>query len=85
MACENIQCWRGEDPVKKGIHPEMKLVTVKCACGAEHTFYTTADNVRIDVCSKCHPFYTSGGKGGVLIVDTEGRVEKFRRKYGDNY
>ena len=71
--------------MKKGIHPEMKLVTVKCACGAEHTFDTTADNVRIDVCSKCHPFYTSGGKGGVLIVDTEGRVEKFRRKYGDNY
>ncbi len=71
--------------MKKGIHPEMKLVTVKCACGAEHTFWTTKPNIRIDVCSNCHPFYKGGGKGGVFIVDTEGRIEKFRKKYGENY
>jgi len=71
--------------MKKGIHPEMKLVTVKCACGAEHTFWTTKPNIRIDVCSNCHPFYKGGGKSGVVIVDTEGRIEKFRKKYGENY
>jgi len=71
--------------MKKGIHPEMKLVTVKCACGAEHTFWTTKPNIRIDVCSNCHPFYKGEEKGGVFIVDTEGRIEKFRKKYGENY
>lgn len=66
--------------LKKGIHPEMKLITVKCACGAEHKFYSTKENVRIDVCSSCHPFYKGAGAAG-MIVDTEGRIEKFKKKY----
>ncbi len=71
--------------MKKGIHPEMKLVTVKCAsCGAEHTFWTTRENIKIDVCSNCHPFYQGKGAGAV-IVDTEGRIEKFRKKFGESY
>ncbi|MCD6102496.1 MAG: 50S ribosomal protein L31 [Thermotogaceae bacterium] len=66
--------------MKKGIHPEMKLITVKCACGAEHTFWSTKENIRIDVCSNCHPLY-KGGLGAGLLIDTEGRIEKFRKKY----
>ncbi|SHH17109.1 LSU ribosomal protein L31P [Thermosipho atlanticus DSM 15807] len=66
--------------VKKGIHPEMKLITVKCACGTEHKFYSTRENVRIDVCSSCHPFY-KGSRGAGAFVDTEGRIEKFKKKY----
>ncbi len=68
--------------MKRGIHPEMKLVTVKCAsCGTEHTFWTTRENIRIEVCSNCHPFYQGKGSGAI-IVDTEGRIEKFMKKYG---
>ncbi|MCD6159225.1 MAG: 50S ribosomal protein L31 [Kosmotoga sp.] len=69
--------------MKKGIHPELKLVTVKCTCGAEHTFWSTREDIKIDLCSNCHPFYK--GDTSSLIVDTEGRVQKFKNKYGDNY
>ena len=69
--------------MRAGIHPKMKLVTVKCACGAEHTFWSTKDNIKIDVCSRCHPLYK--GDKGALIVDTEGRIDKFKRKFGDKY
>ncbi|HCZ06872.1 MAG TPA: 50S ribosomal protein L31 [Thermotogae bacterium] len=69
--------------MKKGIHPDFKLITVRCACGAEHKIWSTVDTLRIDVCSNCHPFY-KGGKG-VQFVDSEGRIDKFRRKYGENY
>ncbi|WP_205097981.1 50S ribosomal protein L31 [Marinitoga litoralis] len=65
--------------MKKGIHPEMKLITVKCACGAEHQMYSTEDNFRVDVCSKCHPFFL--GETSSQIIDTEGRVQKFKNKY----
>jgi len=67
--------------VKQGIHPEMRLITVKCACGTEHTMYSTVDNFRLDVCSECHPFYK--GELGSQILDTEGRVQKFKNKYKD--
>jgi large subunit ribosomal protein L31 len=66
--------------MKKDIHPKMKLVTMKCACGAEHRFYTTRDTIRIDVCSNCHPLYR-GQAGAGLVIDTEGRIEKFKRRY----
>jgi len=69
--------------MKDKIHPKMRLITVKCACGAEHRIWTTRENIRVDVCSNCHPFYK--GDKSVLFVDTEGRVEKFRRKYGEDY
>jgi len=64
--------------VKTGIHPEYKSSTVACSCG--HTFQTqsTAGDIRVEICSSCHPFYTGKQK----IVDTEGRVERFYKKYG---
>ena len=63
--------------MKKGIHPEYHKATVKCACG--HTFETgsTAKEIKIEVCSKCHPFFTGKQK----LVDSAGRVDRFRKKY----
>ncbi len=70
--------------MKKGIHPELKLVTARCACGAEHKIWSTKETIKIDVCSNCHPFYKGGGSAA-LIVDTEGRVQKFKRKFEGKY
>jgi large subunit ribosomal protein L31 len=63
--------------VKVGIHPEYVDTTITCACGeAIHTRSTKPD-IRVEVCSKCHPFYTGKQK----LMDTAGRVERFQRKY----
>lgn len=64
--------------VKPGIHPEYNKTTITCACGAVYHVGSTKKNIRVEICSKCHPFWTGMQK----IVDTAGRVEKFRRKYG---
>jgi large subunit ribosomal protein L31 len=69
--------------MKSNIHPDMKELTARCACGAEYQVWTTKDEMKLDVCSNCHPFFQ--GKGDSMILDTEGRIDKFRRKYGDNY
>lgn len=63
--------------MKQGIHPEYKEATITCACGATHLTRSTAGSYTVDICSECHPFYT----GKQRLVDTAGRVEKFRRKY----
>jgi large subunit ribosomal protein L31 len=65
--------------MKSGIHPDYKEITVTCSCG--HTFKTRSTlgtDLQVEVCSNCHPFYTGKQK----IVDTGGRVDKFRKKYG---
>ena len=65
--------------MKLGIHPEYNEITVTCSCGEVFTTRSTNSKpLRIEVCSACHPFYTGKQK----IVDTAGRVEKFRQKYG---
>ena len=64
--------------MKEGIHPEYQSATISCACGNSFETRTTVGDVHVDVCSACHPFFTGQQK----IVDTAGRVEKFRRKYG---
>ena len=64
--------------MKQGIHPEYTLATVRCSCGEEFQTRTTAGDLRVDICSKCHPFYTGKQK----LVDTGGRVERFERRYG---
>ncbi|MFC1569381.1 50S ribosomal protein L31 [bacterium] len=63
--------------MKTGIHPDYKESKVTCACG--HTFITKSvtGDIHTEICSNCHPFYTGKQK----LVDTAGRVEKFRRKY----
>lgn len=65
--------------MKTGIHPEYREITVRCACGNTFTTRSTLarDSLHVEVCAACHPFYTGKQK----IVDTEGRVEKFRQKY----
>ncbi len=63
--------------MKAGIHPKYKEVKVVCACGETFTTQSTRDTVHLDICSKCHPFFTGKQK----IVDAEGRVEKFKKKY----
>jgi len=64
--------------MKEGIHPEYQSATISCACGNSFETRSTMGDVHVDVCSACHPFFTGQQK----IVDTAGRVEKFRRKYG---
>ena len=63
--------------MKAGIHPDYKEVKVACACGETFTTRSTRPDIHLDICSKCHPFYTGKQK----IVDAEGRVEKFKKKY----
>ncbi len=63
--------------MKQGIHPEYKTVTIKCACGAEYVTKSVKDNVKVDICSKCHPFFTGKQK----FVDAGGRVDKFKKKF----
>ena len=63
--------------MKEGIHPEYKETTVKCTCGAEYKTRSTKENIRVDICSKCHPFFTGKQK----LVDTGGRVDRFKKRY----
>jgi large subunit ribosomal protein L31 len=67
--------------MKKEIHPEYKEVKVTCSCGNTFTTKSTLNNdkLNIEICSKCHPFYTGQQK----LVDTAGRVDKFKKKYGN--
>ncbi|RMF59775.1 MAG: 50S ribosomal protein L31 [Calditrichaeota bacterium] len=65
--------------MKKGIHPEYKLTKVTCACGNTFETRATVDNLHVEICSECHPFFTGKQK----LVDSAGRVEKFLKKYGD--
>ena len=64
--------------MKKEIHPEMKEAKVTCACGETFTVKSTKESISVEVCSKCHPFYT----GKQSRASKTGRVEKFNQKYG---
>jgi large subunit ribosomal protein L31 len=64
--------------MKKGIHPKYDFTTITCACGNVIETRSTAKNIDVEICSKCHPFFTGKQK----LVDTAGRVERFKRKYG---
>ena len=63
--------------MKQGIHPDYKIATVTCACGNTFETRSTKPQIRVEICSNCHPFFTGKQK----IVDTEGRVERFKKKY----
>ena len=64
--------------MKAGIHPNYVDCTITCACGNVIQTRSTRPEIRVEVCSKCHPFYTGKQK----LVDTSGRVDKFNKKYG---
>jgi large subunit ribosomal protein L31 len=63
--------------MKKDIHPQYGEAKVRCACGNEFVTGSTKESIRVEICSKCHPFFTGKQK----LMDTAGRVERFRRKY----
>jgi len=64
--------------VKEGIHPEYKKAVVRCACGETFETGSVKEELRVEICSNCHPFFTGRQK----FVDTGGRVDKFKKKYG---
>lgn len=64
--------------MKEGIHPEFHKTTIRCACGNVIETASTVENIQVEICSACHPFYTGKQK----LVDTGGRVEKFNRRFG---
>lgn len=64
--------------MKAGIHPEYRTVNVVCACGNSFATRSTAKAIHLEICAKCHPFFTGKQK----LVDTAGRVERFRARYG---
>lgn len=64
--------------MKEGIHPNYEETTITCACGNVFTTSSTKKDMKVDVCSKCHPFWT----GSLKIEKTGGRAEKFRKKFG---
>ena len=64
--------------MKKGIHPKYEEITVTCACGSTFVTRSTKSELKLEICSKCHPFFTGKQK----LVDSAGRVERFQRRYG---
>ena len=63
--------------MKQDIHPEYKKMKIKCVCGNEIETGSIEENITVEICNKCHPFYTGNQK----IMDTEGRVERFKKRY----
>ena len=66
-----------EGKMKEAIHPDYVQTTIRCACGNEIEVGSTRENIRVEICSKCHPFFTGKQK----LIDTAGRIERFRKKY----
>lgn len=64
--------------MRKGIHPEYMECKVTCACGSKFVTRSTVPEVQVEICSSCHPFFTGKQK----YIDTAGRIEKFKKKYG---
>jgi len=64
--------------VKAKIHPKYDAAVISCACGARYETRSTRKEIHVDICSACHPFFTGKQK----LVDTAGRVDRFKKKYG---
>ncbi len=77
----SLESWtqRKRFKMKKGIHPDYKKMTIKCVCGNEIETGSVLDDITVEICSHCHPFYTGQQK----ILDSEGRVERFNKRYGN--
>lgn len=65
--------------MKENIHPDYQESVVICACGSTFQTRSTKKEIRVEICSQCHPFFTGKQK----LIDSAGRVEKFRKKYGE--
>ncbi len=68
----------GVNPVKSGIHPKYRRAVVQCACGNTFETRSTLPSIHVEICARCHPYFTGKQK----LVDTAGRVERFRQRYG---
>ena len=68
--------------MKKGIHPKYVDCTVRCGCGATWQTRSTAPEIKVEICSSCHPFFRGGEQ---KFVDTLGRVDRFTKKFGSEY
>ncbi|MBS7316072.1 MAG: 50S ribosomal protein L31 [Clostridiaceae bacterium] len=64
--------------MKEGIHPQYNKTTIRCACGEVIETGSTKSDIRVEICSKCHPFFTGKQK----LVDSGGRVDRFKKKFG---
>ena len=64
--------------MKEGIHPKYEETTITCVCGNVMHTRSTKENIRVEICSKCHPFFTGKQK----LVDTGGRADRFKKRYG---
>ena len=64
--------------MKTGLHPNYEMTTITCACGEVIHTRSTRKSIRVEICSKCHPFYTGDKK----FVDTAGRIDRFTKRYG---
>ncbi len=64
--------------MRKDIHPDYKQTTATCACGQTFDVGSTKENIKVEICSACHPFFTGKQK----LVDTAGRIDRFKKKYG---
>jgi len=69
------------DNMKKDIHPEYGTITAVCACGNEVEIGSVLPELKVEICSACHPFFTGKQK----LIDTAGRIEKFRKRYAQHY
>jgi large subunit ribosomal protein L31 len=72
-----LKKWELKKLMKEGIHPGYQKCTVRCACGETFETGSTKKEIRVEICSKCHPFFTGKQK----LVDTGGRVDRFKRRY----
>jgi len=67
--------------MKNGIHPEYNKIIAKCACGNEVELGSVLPEMKVEICSACHPFFTGKQK----LIDSAGRIEKFKQRYADHY
>lgn len=65
--------------MKQGVHPEYNAVSVRCACGNTFDTRSTSNDIHVEICAVCHPYYTGKQK----LMDTAGRIERFKQKWGD--
>jgi large subunit ribosomal protein L31 len=77
MKAEGFHSYYGGNDMKKDIHPKYEMTTITCACGNVIETRSTVKDIKVEICSVCHPFYTGKQK----LVDTTGRVERFKKRY----
>ncbi len=69
--------WKGGNVMREGIHPQYEETTITCACGNVIKTRSTKKDIKVEICSKCHPFFTGKQK----LVDTGGRVDRFKKRF----